>query len=268
MDHQWVEEIAGVLSAGNNRAIVVSCRHSPGNSPFAASRQGAELTTILCFLSLLLFLAFSRTAAGADGVQSRQSGPLGDAHIRLLTPLSSIGSRCGSEFQAVVIAPFQRLGRVLMPQGTVVSGKVTSRKSVGMGFVHERASLRIVFREYAFADGRRFPLQARLKSIENGREEVTTHGEIRGVLAANSPQQVIGGLWTRPTLTLFEQPLDRTGILGPIGAAGLFALKVALFRMPEPDIQLPVGAERRFDGARGTERCPGFRPPGTYGSTD
>jgi hypothetical protein len=152
-----------------------------------------------------------------------------------------------------VIAPFQSSGVLFMPQGTIISGTVTARKSVGLGFVRERATLDILFRDYTLPDGRRFALHARLKHIENGREDVTPEGNIRGVLAANGPQQLIGGIWTRPTLTLFARsPLGLTGIsgriwkgysLGPIGAASLFVLKIALFRMPEPNIQLPAGAE-------------------------
>ncbi len=208
--------------------------------------------------------------AHADGMRSRPASPLGEAHLRLLTPLSSNNSKPGSAFQAVVIAPFKHAGRVVMPQGTIVFGTVTSRKSVGLGFIHERASLGIAFEEYAFTEGQRFPFVARLKSIENGREEVTPEGSIKGVLAANSPQQVIGGVWTRPTLTLFERsPLGLTGIsgtlwktcsLGPIGAAGLFALKVAVFRMPEPNIQLPVGAEISVMVLHVPEDAPDFAP--------
>jgi hypothetical protein len=232
------------------------------------------LASNLCFLRLFLFLVVGWTSAHADGIQAKLSSlpsPLGDAHIRLLTPLSSISSTRGSEFQAVVIAPFKQSGRVLMPQGTIVSGTITSRKSVGLGIVHERAGLGIEFQEYALPDGRRFPLRARLRSIDNGREEVTPQGEIRGVLAANSPQQVIGGVWTRPTVTLFERsPLGLTGLcgriwkgysLGPIGAAGLFALKIALFRMPEPDIQLPVGTELSLTVLRVPEDAPDFDLP-------
>jgi LssY C-terminus len=208
------------------------------------------LTNYFSVSRLVRALAVSWIVAHARGAQSNA---FGDAHVRLLTPLSSISSKPGSEFHAVVIAPLNHSGRVLMPQGTIVSGTITSRKSVGLGLVRERATLGIEFREYALPDGSRFPLQARLRHVENGRESVTSDGQIKGVLAADSPQAIVGGIWTRPTWTLLQRStVGLTGAsgrvwtsysLGPFGAVGLFALRCTLFGMPEPDIQLPVGAE-------------------------
>ena len=40
---------------------------------------------------------------------------------------------------------------------------------VGMGLVHERATIDLDFHEYELADGRRFPLRARLTSIDCSR---------------------------------------------------------------------------------------------------
>jgi LssY C-terminus len=192
------------------------------------------------------------------------------AHVRLLDPLSSVHSNPGTPFRAVVIAPVTRQGRILMPPGTVLSGQVTSRKAVGLGLINERASLTLSFEDYLLPDGRQFPLQARLKQIENGREFVRPDGQIRGVLAADSPQEVLGGIWTRPTLTLLQRSLvGLTGAsgriwasysLGPVGAAGLFAVRCALFHMPEPNIQLPTGAELKLKILSVPANAPDFDP--------
>jgi hypothetical protein len=226
------------------------------------------LTPALWFLRLFAVLVIGCSVGAAAG---EESGGIGDAHLRLLTPLSSITSMPDTEFRAVVIAPLEHAGRVLMPPGTLVYGTIISRKSVGLGLLHERASLALSFREYALPDGRRFLLKARLHRVENGREYVTPNGLLKGVLAADSPQAIIGGVWTRPTLTLFQRAtVGLTGAsgriwksysLGPFGAAGLFAVHCALFRMPEPDIQLPAGTELSLTVLAIPEDAPDFDIP-------
>jgi hypothetical protein len=188
--------------------------------------------------------------------------------VRLLTPLSSETSAPGSEFQSVVIAPYERDGRVLLPSGTILLGSILRRKSVGLGVLHERASLSLEFREYELPDGSRFPIEARVEQIENAREHVTSLGRIVGVLAADSPQSVLGGVWTHPSFALAQRSfLGLTGVsgriwvsysLGPVGAIALFAAHCALFPMPNPEIQLPAGAEMRLVIGNLPEDAPEF----------
>jgi LssY C-terminus len=191
-----------------------------------------------------------------------------NAHVRLITPLSSSTSKPGFEFSAVVIAPLNRSGRVLMPPGTKVYGTVTGTKAVGLGLARERASIGLEFREYALPDGRRFPLQAQLKSVENGRETITKDGQIQGVLAADSPQQFLAGVWTRPTMAILQRTaVGLTGpsgkiwtsySMGPMMAAAVYALRCAVFSMPEPDIQLPSGAELSVTVLNVPDNAPDF----------
>src|SRR5262245_17308474 len=118
----------------------------------------------MCRLSaLLLGLSALGIAAGRT--------PL--VHVRLLTPLTSYDSAKDAEIRSVVIAPLTLDGRVLMPQGTIVSGVVRRRRRVGLGLIRERASIDLDFREYELPDGRRFPLGSKLRRIENARETVS-----------------------------------------------------------------------------------------------
>ena len=96
------------------------------------------------------------------------------------------------------------------------------------------------------------PIHVSLIGIDNAREQVDKNGRIRGILAANNPLGIVRGVWYRPSLQLMLRApggLGATGIavsklaLGPAGSAGLFGAKLLLTRLPEPEIDLPVGTE-------------------------
>jgi hypothetical protein len=188
--------------------------------------------------------------------------------IRLISPLTSYGMPRGAPFQSVITAPVNVDGRLVLPPGTVVHGTVRRAVGVGMGLVHERATIDLDFHEYELADGRRFPLRARLTLIDNARESVTEKGQIKGILAASNPQSFITGLWTRPTGDIVGRSLaGLTGAsgrlftefsMGPIGAAALFAARLAIFRLPEPEIQLPPGTEMTAELTSLAEDAPAF----------
>jgi hypothetical protein len=189
------------------------------------------------------------TATAASREQVSQT-PL---EIRLQTYLTSYASAPGSEFHAVVVAPYEWNGRVLIPRGSIVSGSIRHVKSVGLGLVRERASLDLSFRDYETPDGQKFPLDAKLISIDNAREKVTPEGKIKGILAARTPNGLINGFWNKPTPNLFYRSLiGLTGTsnqiweglgLGPTGAAALFVIHCTLFPFPEPEIRLPPGTD-------------------------
>jgi hypothetical protein len=174
----------------------------------------------------------------------------------------------GAPFQSVITAPVNVDGRLVLPVGTLIHGTVRRAVGVGIGLVHERASLDLDFNEYELADGRRFPLRARLTSIDNARESVTAKGQIKGILAASNPQSFVTGLWTRPTGDLVGRSLaGLTGAsgrlftefsMGPFGAAALFAARLAIFRLPEPEIQLPPGTELTAELISFAEDAPAF----------
>src|SRR3954447_1589472 len=66
-------------------------------------------------------------------------------HLRLLSPVASYSSRAGTPVRAVVIAPVEARGEIVIPAGAKVQGRVVSAKRVGLGIVRERAALDIRF---------------------------------------------------------------------------------------------------------------------------
>ncbi len=156
-------------------------------------------------------------------------------------------------FDCVVIAPLEWNNQILIPSGSIVRGRVIKAVSVRFGIVHERAQLRLQFFEYRTPAGLTFPLNARLSAIDNAREDVASNGTIKGVLAAENPDELLGGFWNKPSMNMFYKPLEgATGIysellekspLGPVGPAILLGVRCFVLRFPEPEIHLPPGAD-------------------------
>ncbi len=176
--------------------------------------------------------------------------------LRLKTPLTSYRSAAsGPNFEAVVIAPGMVGNRVILPPGTLVFGSVVAKRSIGMGVVRERATVDLSFDAYQLPDGRRFPMRGMLRYLENARESVNNNGQIDGILAANTPQGMLGAIWRNPTAELFQKSfigiagvsghLSAAYAMGPIGALALFAIRCTVFQMPEPEIRLPAGTEMK-----------------------
>ena len=196
---------------------------------------------------------------------------MASVELRLTTPLTSYGSKPGSPFESVVISSRADHGRVFLPPGTIVRGEVRKNKAVGMGIRHERASLDLEFKEYQLPDGGRFPFEANLRGLDNARESVTENGTIKGVLAARSPHGFLQGVWHKPSIDLFQRSfIGLTGLsgrvftvlsMGPVSAAAIFGVRVALFRMAEPEIQLPPGTEMRINVMAVPPSAPWFDPP-------
>lgn len=213
--------------------------------------------------SLLFFLSYCISAADTTPI----------VELRLDTTLTSYTSKPGTRFRAVVIAPVEWAGEVLMPAGTIVSGVVKRSRRVGMGLVRERSSIDLEFREYQLPTGEYFPFEAYLSDIDNGREAVGRKGRIEGILAASNPQSFVSGVWYRPNAGMFPRSVaGLTGAgghiwtrfsMGPIGAVCLFALRFAAFKLPEPEIRLPKGTEMKAHLAGLSPDAPRFeKPPG------
>jgi hypothetical protein len=117
--------------------------------------------------------------------------------------------------------------------------------------------LDLVFEDFVTAEGQTFPLYAKLAAVDNAREQVTAQGAVRGVIAAAQPDQLVFGVWSSPSLQMLSHSVvGLTGVshmissalaLGPAGTGGMLALRLSLFRFPEPEIQYAPGTDMRLD---------------------
>lgn len=175
-----------------------------------------------------------------------------DLEVRLKTPLTSYGTKPGSAFDCVVIRSWVSNNVVVIPEGSIIHGHVGKVASVGLGIRRERARLDLLFDEFVTPDGQAFPLHAKLTSVDNAREQIKS-GFVRGVIAANQPNELYFGMWRSPSVAMVSRSLiGLTGVghqiaaglsLGPAGAGGLLVLRLALFRFPEPEIQYAPGVD-------------------------
>lgn len=197
---------------------------------------------------LALLLMGAAKASSSSQADSRLK-----LQVRLLNHLTSYSSRPGTPFRCIVVAPYETGGQTLIPAGSVVFGVVQRAVSVHLGLIHERAALDLSFSSYELPDGERFPLTAKLADIENAREQVTRTGEIKGILAARKPEQILNGFWERPALNMLYRPLEGlTGVgqellerfpLGPAAPAVVLGLRCLVLHFPEPEIHLVPGTD-------------------------
>jgi hypothetical protein len=148
--------------------------------------------------------------------------------VRLLTAVSSYSSKNGASVEAEVVSPVCPRG---VPAGATVAGMLKSVHKVGLGLVHERASLEIEFRELRLPSGESYAIRARLLGVENARERVDRHGTIRGIRATAS-------LSNRMSSHLFFGIDDHPFVIIP-----LFVAETAVFQFPDPEISYGPGTE-------------------------
>jgi len=154
---------------------------------------------------------------------------------RLLTPVSSYSSKSGSEISALVATGVCFADGSTLPEGATIRGTLEHVHKVGLGLIHESAGMAFDFTDLRLPDGRVFPVEARLRSIDNARERVDSHGSIHGI---------------RATATLSNRAGQHLAFLvmgHPAAMIPLFAVETTLFRFPEPEIAYGPGTELHMD---------------------
>ncbi len=184
------------------------------------------VSAILLAVPALLFSA-PRASANCENIPAGRT-----FWIRLLDPVASYSSKPGTTVRAVLIQSPECDYNPVFPAGLEVDGEVTSVRKVGLGFVHDSATLEIRFTHLVTSAGEVLPIAADVVEIDNARE-TTRHGVIRGIRATNTPQgRITSGLIHLPTFN-------------PYSDMGLIVYR-ALTVLPEPEIYLPPGSDLRL----------------------
>jgi len=153
---------------------------------------------------------------------------------RLLEPLSSYSGKAGDKIHAMVIESPTCNGSEEIAVGTTLEGEVARVTKVGMGMVHETASLRVDFKSLQMPDGNQIAIAARLLEIDNAREKVK-NGIIHGVNATDTPQ---GRITNR---------LKHLPTWNPYSDLTMLAYRTAFPTFPEPEIYLPRGSDLKLE---------------------
>src|SRR5450755_2123878 len=78
------------------------------------------------------------------------TAPVGTAlHVRLTEAVGTYASRTHAPVEAILIAPVKSGGSTILPAGSVLRGEVKSVQRVGLGVIHETASLQLSFHSVA-----------------------------------------------------------------------------------------------------------------------
>ena len=96
-------------------------------------------------------------------------------HVRLTNAVGTFASRPGEPVDAVLIAPVKVDGDTVIPSGTILHGRVKAVRRIGLGLVHETASLDVIFDSISLPGRAPIAVSTQLASVDNGREEVTPH---------------------------------------------------------------------------------------------
>ena len=186
-----------------------------------------QLLSVALLCSMMALISARPTLANCENIPPGKS-----FWVRLLDPVASYSSKPGTFVRAVLIQSPDCDGAPVFPAGLEVDGQVTAVRKVGLGFIHETASLEIIFDRIVTADGSLLPIASQVVEVDNARESVRK-GKIQGILATYTPQgRITDGLGHLPSLN-------------PYSAPSLIVYRL-LTVLPEPEIYLPPGTDLRL----------------------
>ncbi len=99
--------------------------------------------------------------------------------VRLIDPVASYSSKPGTDVRAILIQSPECDLAPVFPAGLEVAGQVSSVRKVGMGLVHDTATLEIQFDRIITSSGAVLPIASQVVEVDNAREAVR-NGVIRG----------------------------------------------------------------------------------------
>lgn len=154
-----------------------------------------------------------------------------DLEARLSTPTGSRISHPGDSVQAVVIAPVVLNGRLVVPQGAIISGVVADVERLGWGMKHLTAGISYRFNTLQLPDGTSLSFDARVADVETAKERVNTQGMVGGIYpTANLSSSV--ALYTLRMLCVH-----------PDFGIPMLGIKLLIARSPDSEIYFPAGTE-------------------------
>jgi hypothetical protein len=170
--------------------------------------------------------------------------------VRLAQPVSSYSAKRGATVQGTLLESPYCEGSPVLPINIPVIGTVTAVHRVGLGLVHETASLQIEFSQIKPSDGAPVTIHGEVQLVDNARE-TTKKGVIHGIRGTETPQgEISSRLKNLPSWNLYPDPF-------------LMGFKLLFPIFPEPEINLPAGTDLRVvlkDAADLPAEYPGAAP--------
>jgi LssY C-terminus len=163
---------------------------------------------------------------------SAQDLPAGtNLEARLSIATGSRISHPGDRIEATVIAPASVGARILVPDGSVLSGVIENVSRIGLGLKHTTAAIGYNFDALRLRDGETILIKSKVVEVETAKELVNVNGTVQGI----HPMASLSS-----TLDFFAVPL--LCVTPPVGAP-VWAIKSLVAPPADPEIYLPAGTE-------------------------
>src|SRR3982750_45860 len=131
------------------------------------------------FAAPLIVVAMSTLILPCQAAELLSAGT--GIEVRLSVSTGSRTSYADDPIQGVVIAPVFSEGKLLIPPGTLISGRIEKVQRLGLGLKHLTAILEYRFDSLHWPNGQTSPISAQLVKLETAKEQVNAGGVIRGI---------------------------------------------------------------------------------------
>ena len=197
----------------------------------------------ICRLVLILLLGAAPCAMACSQLQAGTS-----FWVRLSGPISSYSAQPGTPVHGTLLESPLCDGASLLPIHIPVEGFVVSAHRVGLGLVHETATLQIEFRSIKPGDAPPIEIHGQVAEVDNAREAVKK-GVIHGIRSTETPQgEISSRLKYLPSWHLYPDPF-------------LMGYKLLFPVFPEPEIYLPAGTDLRVELLQDADLPAELTPP-------
>jgi hypothetical protein len=150
---------------------------------------------------------------------------------RLLNATGSRISHPGDKIDATIIAPASVGGRILIPDGSTVSGAIENVNRLGLGLKHATANIHYDFDTLRLRNGETILIKSEVIEVETAKERVDITGTVHGIHPIASLSSA---------LDFVVVPL--LCVTPPLGAA-VWATKSLIAPPANPEIYFPAGTE-------------------------
>lgn len=175
---------------------------------------------------------YGAAAAGLPVLPSAAVLPVTTAlEVRMAAPSGTRISLAGDAVNATVISPVYADGRLLIPQGTLISGVVEQVGRLGFGLKHVTSDMQYRFDTLHMPDGSTAPIDATVMQVETAKERVSPEGVVRGIYPTANVSS---------SLASYLFPL---AWVAPHFGVPFLGIKVVIARSPDPEIYFPAGTE-------------------------
>lgn len=181
------------------------------------------------FAASLMVVVLSTFIVPCKAAQVLSAGT--SMEVRLSVSTGSRISHVGDPIEGVVISPVFSEGKLVIPPGTLISGKVESVGRLGLGLKRSTASMEYRFDTLHWQNGETSSIHVQVREIGTAKEHVSAGGLIDGMYPTASLSSSVA-FYALPILCM-----------DPALAAPVLGVKFLIARSPDPEIYFPAGTE-------------------------